>query len=639
MSFNEYFQDELAYLTDLGGEFVKENPKLEPFLSPTDPDPDVRRLMEGFAFLTGRLRQKLDDEFPELTHSLLRVLWPHYLRPVPCMSILEFTPIAAALTETKTIKAGLDKGRLVKGGVQVEGRPLEEPPVRCRFRTCYDVVIAPITLSTVEYSHAGSGGVLKLVITPLPGVAFERAKIEQLRLYLHSERESAVGTVLYLWLRHYLEDIKITAVLGDGNEKVFTHDRHLLQPVGFRDEEALLPYPDNAFSGYRLLQEYFSLPEKFHFLDLTGLEFLRETPWIEQLVICFRFRKPLDNHLRVRPEHVRLHCTPIVNLFAHDGDQVPLRHRHSEYRVRPHSDQPRFYELYSVDSVTGAVQGSGKSRTFVEFESFAHAQASKPRDEGYEPAGCYRLRLRPSVVGRGVETYISFVNTLGAANTPEQETISLELTCTNRDLPEQLRVGQIDRPGDGCPEFVTFRNIARVSPSLTPLLDVRDGPGPGVDDEAAGRGRGRRAVDAGRDARLHWRLISNMALNHYSLGNVSALRAILETYDFRANRDAQARKESALRMKGIEAVEDEPAMRLKGGLPVRGRRITLRLRESSFGGSGQGGEAGMFLFASVLNEFLALYASVNSFHELRVIGVERKEEYQWPVRDGLLPLL
>jgi len=609
MSFNDYFQDELDYLRDLGGEFVKENPKLEPFLSPTDPDPDVRRLMEGFAFLTGRLRQKLDDEFPELAHSLMRVLWPHYLRPVPCMSILEFSPIPAALTECKTIKAGLNQGQLTPDGLQVEGPPLEGAPVKCRFRTCYDVDVAPIDLSAVEYRQAGSGGVLELVIVPLPGVTLERAGLERLRLYLHSEGESAVGTVLYLWLRHYLTEIEITAVQGDGKTKVFKCDPRQLQPAGFGADEALLPYPANVFSGYRLLQEYFSLPEKFHFLDLVDLGFIKEVPWIERLVIRFACSRPLDDHIRVRREHVRIHCTPIVNLFRHDGDPIRCEHRQTEYRVRPHTDQPRFFEVYSVDRVRGNRQGRDGDRTLMEFESFAHGPTANPRDAAR--VGGYRLRLKPAVVGRGTETYIAFLNSAAAADSAVQEVISLELSCTNRDLPERLRVGQINCPGDGSPEFVTFRNICRVSPALAPPLD----------------------------SRLHWRLISNMALNHYSLSNVNALRAILETYDFRAGLDEQARQAAARRMQGIVGVQDEPAMRLIKGLPVRGRRLTLTLRESSFGGPGQAGEAGMYLFASVLNEFFSLYASINSFHQLKVKGADRNGEYQWERRGGSLTLL
>jgi type VI secretion system protein ImpG len=596
MSFNDYFQDEMDYLVELGAEFVKENAKLEPFLNPSDPDPDVRRLLEGFAFLTGRLRQKLDDEFPELTHSLMRVLWPHYLRPIPCMSVLELSPIPGAVTERQRIA----KGR------RVEGRPLGDPPIQCQFRTCYDVDILPIKLDGVEYRNVGSGGVLDLTIAPLAGVSLDKAGLERLRLYLHADRDSAVGSVLYLWLRRYLAEIEIKAISVDGETQAFRLPSERIQPVGLDGDSALLPYPDNAFSGYRLLQEYFALPEKFHFVDLEGLEFLAEVPWVDRLQISFRFSRPIDDYVRVRPEHVRLHCTPIANLFPHEGDPIRLEHRQNEYRVRPHSRAPRFFEVFSVDRVFGAIQGSGRTHRFTEFESFQHEHEW---DE--EMAGYYRLRLAPTVVGRGVETYISFVTEAGTVGVPPMETVSLELTCTNRNLPELLRVGEIDQHSDDSPEFTKFRNIAKVSPSLAPPLD----------------------------SRLHWRLVSNMALNYMSLLNVDALREILATYDFRTYVDEQAKRASEARLKGIERVNVEPMIRLKRGLPVRGLRTTMSLRERSFGGQGLAGEAGMFMFGTVLSEFLGLYASVNSFHELHVLGTERKEIYQWPRRDGLLPLL
>lgn len=596
MSFSDYFQDEMDYLIELGAEFVKENAKLEPFLSPSDPDPDVRRLLEGFAFLSGRLRQKLDDEFPELTHSLMRVLWPHYLRPVPSMSILELTPVAGAVTERQTVHKGQ----------RVEAQPLGEQEVRCQFRTCYDVDILPISLDDVQYRHAGSGGLLEVEITPLAGVALDQMGLERLRLYLHADRDSPVGSILYLWLRRYLSDFEIVAHVADEPPRVFKHPLDCVRAAGFGPDEALLPYPSNAFDGYRLLQEYFSLPEKFHFIDLEDLGFLAGVPWVERLTLRFRLSRPIDEHIRIRREHVRLFCTPIINLFPFDADPVRLTHRQTEYRVRPHAEEQRFFEVYSVNSVTGAVQGTGRSHRFTEFESFQHEHAW---DE--DLAGYYRLRLEPTVVGRGVETYISFATESGESGVPPMETLSISLTCTNRNLPELLRVGQIDCATDDSPEFATFRNIARVSPSLAPPLD----------------------------ARLHWRLVSNMALNYMSLLNLDALREILSTYDFRAFVDEQAKRASEARLKGIERVVVEPTVRLKRGLPVRGLRSRISLRERSFGGEGVGGEAGMFLFATVLNEFLGLYASVNSFHELVVEGTERKEIYEWPRRDGLLPLL
>lgn len=98
VAFNKYFQDELAAVRELGKEFAEKNPRLAPFLSVREQDPDVERLLEGFAFLTGRLRQKLDDELPELSHSVMSLLWPNFLKPVPSMSIIQFKPDSSIVT-------------------------------------------------------------------------------------------------------------------------------------------------------------------------------------------------------------------------------------------------------------------------------------------------------------------------------------------------------------------------------------------------------------------------------------------------------------------------------------------------------------------------------------------------------------
>lgn len=93
MSRNRFFRDELAFLREQGVEFAKTHPQLARFLNSRNTDPDVERLLEGFAFLTGRLREKVEDEFPELTHSIINMLWPNYLRPVPSLAIVQFSPM------------------------------------------------------------------------------------------------------------------------------------------------------------------------------------------------------------------------------------------------------------------------------------------------------------------------------------------------------------------------------------------------------------------------------------------------------------------------------------------------------------------------------------------------------------------
>jgi len=138
--FNRYFQEELAHLRELGAEFSKAHPALAPMLSGPSTDPDVERLLEGVAFLSGMLREKLDDEFPEIIHELMRLIWPHYLRPIPAATIVAFSP-KPALKNPATIPAGIQLG-----SVPVEG-------TSCLFKTCYDVEIHPLSLLEASFAQ------------------------------------------------------------------------------------------------------------------------------------------------------------------------------------------------------------------------------------------------------------------------------------------------------------------------------------------------------------------------------------------------------------------------------------------------------------------------------------------------------
>jgi type VI secretion system protein ImpG len=134
---NKYYQDELAYLREMGQEFARANPQGAHFVGEASSDPDVERLLEGFAFLTARLRQKLENELPELTHSLLELLWPHYLRPIPSTTIIQFEALPQAAKEVRTIPRGAELH-----SIPVDGTP-------CRFRTVSDVTLAPLILETL----------------------------------------------------------------------------------------------------------------------------------------------------------------------------------------------------------------------------------------------------------------------------------------------------------------------------------------------------------------------------------------------------------------------------------------------------------------------------------------------------------
>lgn len=594
MSFNHYYQSELTALRQLGKRFSERNPALAPFLAQSGRDPDVERLLEGFAFLTGRLRQKLDDELPELTHSLMHLLWPNYMRPLPAFSMLQFDPLdrpGAALT--------------VERGTPVMSRPIEG--INCRFRTCFETDILPLRLDNLDYSIKGDGALLSLNFHMTASGHAGELGLDKLRLHLSGERY--ISQMLYLALLRNLNGLQLTLLDAEGKPLQDTQAPTLslppnsINPVGFAEEEALIPYPLNTFRGYRYLQEYFAFEEKFLFVELTGLGRAFASYSEDQLKLAHGFEIRFDIHRggvqRIRPtlDNIRLHCTPIVNLFQHDATPIRLDGKQSQYLLLPAEYDNRHCGVFSVDRVLGWKPGGKGYEEYVLFESFEHdlsfdVPVAHPH---------YSVRQQPSVFDDNLETWLSF----SAREAKQQETLSIELTCTNQNLPRNLRLGDICLATEGTPEFLSFRNVSPVTASYAPPLN--------------------------RD--FLWRLISNMSLNYLSLSDVDALKVILETYDLARHYDPYAERVSRHRLDGLKAIAHQHVDRLHRGLPVRGVRTELTMDVEHYIGEGD-----LFLFASVLNEFFALYASLNSYHELHVKS-SQGEVYQWTPRIGQQPLL
>lgn len=595
MSFNRYYQSELSALRQLGRRFSQRNPALAPFLAESGQDPDVERLLEGFAFLTGRLRQKLDDELPELTHSLMQLLWPNYMRPMPAFSILQFDPL-------KHVGPGVSVAR----DTPVESAAVNDE--RCRFRTCYTTQVLPLQLSALEYSVQGERTLLNLRLEMSAEGNFSEWAFDSVRLHLAGDRYISQG--LYLDLLRHLQGIELLPLGHDGQPVSGVDGQPLslrlgadqVQPVGFREDEALIPYPLNTFRGYRHLQEYFAFPEKYLFVDIGGLDALHRLPadLLEQVcgvTLRFELRTQWQEAQRPTLDNVKLYCTPIVNLFTLDAVPIRLDGKQDEYLVLPGEYARGHASVFSVDNVTGWRPGGLGYRAYVPFESFEHDRDT----EMLAGVPSYSIRQRLSAQPDELETWLGFGNTPGR----DQETLSIELTCTNHNLPRQLHAGAINLPCEQTPEGLSFRNISAPTASFLPPLDQD----------------------------FLWRLISNMSLNYLSLSDINALKVILETYDLPRYHDRQAQKVSQRRLEALLCINHTGVDRLHRGLPFRGVRVDLTVDCQGFLGQGE-----VFVFASVLNEFFALYASLNAYHELRVISTQG-DVYLWPPRTGQQPLL
>lgn len=573
----KYYQDELLFLRELGREFARANPDAAPFLAESGTDPDVERLLEGFAFLTARIRQKLDDELPEFTHALMEMFWPHYLRPIPSFTIMQFEATTQAARES----------RMIARGAELSSLPVDSTP--CTFRTTQDVNLQPVQLRAVEV-HKGAVPQIVLRFRLPEGLTLDKVNLSSLRLYLAGE--PPVTRALYLCLCRYARQITAMREQLGGASQPIPLAGAKIKPVGLGESEGLLPYSRLSFPGFRLLQEYFAFPQKFMFVDITGLEGLQKGGLAGSFDLVIQLSRLPDNMPPVSLANVALNCAPAVNLFKHDADPVRIDPRRTEYKIRPGGVDPAHFEIYTIDRVFGLTRGTAKPKDFRPLFRVGVAGAG---------GSYYRARTENAIVGEGTDVFITPVSGGDVQGAEDVETLSMELTCTNRQLPTRLGLGDISVLTSNSPQFARFKNITKPSASVPPPLG---------DD-------------------LHWRLLSHLSINYFSLLEVEALRSLLTLYNFRARVDRQAENAHRLLLEGVQKVSSAPATRMFMGAPVRGLDVEIEFNEDNLGGEGE-----VFLLGAVLSEFFAQYVSLNAFSRLKVRGIKRAEVHEYAARAG-----
>ena len=493
-------------------------------------------------------------------------------------SIVAFTP-----------KASLKQTIRVAKGVQLASEQVDG--TSCLFRTCYDVDVHPLSLlDAVLEEKPGKAPTIRLNLA-LNDLSLDEWRPEALRFYLGGDANQAAD--IYMLLHQHLNRIVLTS--ADAGEACILPPAHL-KPVGFAENEDLLPYPSQSFPGYRIIQEYFILPEKFLFLDVTGWERWKGRGKGSGFQLCFELKKMPAGPPRVRRESFVLAATPVINLFSHDADPIRLDHRQADYMVRPTGSNDINYQVYQVSRVTGFVQGTAKERTYAPFEVFSAGDEQQPT---------YHTQIRRSPIRPGFDFYLS-VAYPASVESPPTETLSLQLECTNGFLPEGLQIGDICHPTSSTPEFVEFKNIRPPTSSILPPIGQN----------------------------LLWHFLSHLCLNYRTLADAENLRALLSLYNFEENRDRPAFLANQKRLVGLQAVRSSPADCLVGGVIMRGREIQCDVRQDHFAGLGD-----LYLFGSVLDRFLGSYASLNTYTQLRMKEILRGEVYLWPARVGDHPLI
>ncbi len=605
----DYYESELSWLRQMGAEFADKYPKVASRLvlgANTCEDPHVERLLEAFAFLAARVHLKLDDDFPEITESLLNVLYPHYLRPVPSMTVAEFAvdPAQGKMTDSLTIPRN----------ALLYSRPVDGVP--CKFRTCYETNVSPVRVTQARWrapqllkpalKAPDAVAACGLEINCFPDVNFKALKLKCLRFYLNGE-STLVHTLYELLLNNTLRIVLRNP--DDLKGRLIELPASSLRAVGFEKDEAILPFPRRSFTGYRLLQEYFSFPEKFFFLDLNGLEALTSEIFTTKAEIVFliapfeRADRQQSLEISVSERNFKLACSPVINLFEQSAEPILLEQTRFEYPVIPDARRRNSLEVFSIDDVMTASPDRREVTHYEPFYGSHHGRKAKVQTFWHASR-----RQSTRANDEGTEMSISLVDSTGRSARDGSDTLTVRCTCTNRDLPSRLPFGNENGDFDLESGSAVKRIVALRKPTSSLRPPLRRG--------------------------LQWRLISHLSLNYLSLVEEGrgALQDILRLYNFT---DETSLERQISGIAGLTSKRHFARVVSEHGISfARGIRVEMECDEELFVGSG------VYLFASMLEQFLGLYASLNSFSQLVLRSRQRKEVIrEWRPRAGQKILL
>ncbi len=599
-----WYNRELAFIRRIGAEFARSHPKIAGRLRMSGEsieDPHVSRLIESFAYLNARIRHKIEDDFPEIAESLLGILYPHYLNPIPSMAMVRFTLDPA--------QSALVAGYHVPRHSSLETELIQGEP--CRFQTSYEVQLWPFELSTavlrtfpcdapVTRFTDDAVAVLCLSLRCLsPEVTFSQMPLGKLRFFLNGLPQHVYA--LYELLFNNVLEVVVAQSADDEAPRRLPHGS--ISRVGFADDESMFPHQSRSFPGYRLLTEYFAFPEKYLFVDIQGLTGDILAGIGRELSIYFYLnRTSNDLERNIDTSMFQTGCTPMTNLFRKRVEPIQLNHLDFEYRVVPDARRPEAIEIYSIDRVV-ATSPAGDELEYHPFYSVNHMNGGG-RESAYWFAARRPAEQVEGPVDHGTEMYMSFVD-LGFQ--PSQATdwvVDIESTCLNRDLPQRLPFG------GGHPRLFLVGG--------GPVSEIRclTAPTP--------------TLRATQGQTSRWRVVSHLALGHESIQDgAEALREILQLYNFNDSEETRAMIEGILDVRSRRVVQ-----RVGQGGIAKGVEVTVTMDEDRFSGSG------LFLFATVLEDFLSLYCTINSFTQLVVRTKQRKDVLRrWPPHSGSKPLL
>jgi type VI secretion system protein ImpG len=573
----KYFDTEMRLLQEAAGDFARAFPEKARMLGLQDikdRDPYVERLLEGMAFLTAEVKQRIDDDVPELAEALLSHVRPYFLRPFPSCCIMQFSPRPGQMRQTTTLPKGTP---LISRGVTLPDhtRQTTGERVTCDFRTTSDVTLQPLRLASFQLATAYHGRQeIQLHFQFDHDITPDQLDLDTIKLYLHGDPATAMA--LYQALTAQAEEVSVTFP-GEAVRPLVLGRQEAIQPCHLDADNLLVSSSGRGFLGFHLLHEYFCFREKYQFVALRNLKNVSWQKKCCEFMVHIRLAEALSDEYRLSRENFRLHCAPAINLFESTSEPISLTHKQTEYPVVADTNHPDGIIIYSVNGVTGKQPETGKIHIYSALPSFNHRSGT---DRSYHVSHRVREGCRPM-------TYLS----VGGAITERQEILSCDITACNGAIPrEHLQVRDIKAPAREFPSNITCENITRPGRFLMP--------------------------PARPDYRLA--LVAHLTVSYNSLASIGSFGHLLSLYDW------SDQEQSGKRIRGITDIRVSPLHRVYRGALLRGMDMQLTMEESEYISP-----ADAYMFGTILHHFFSMYASINAFVQTGLRLTPSNREMTW----------
>ncbi|OTA21229.1 putative type VI secretion system protein [Xenorhabdus beddingii] len=579
------YLQELTYMREKMKLTAAERPHLTDLLNHSG-DPDIERLLEGFALLTSGVRNKTEDNFPEVSQETLRRIWPHTLHPIPPSTIIQFTPRHGQHQGALDIPLGTPVSTAIDQQVMT-------------FRTHRDLHIEPIIVldKRIEKTQAHSNIILTLRKTGSAPAVWDGGKLS-----FFMGTDPARAAQLSFWLDWHIQNICLRT--QEKEQKLKSSD---FTGWAANLNQVLLPTKNNEFAFLQQITEYYCLPHVFDFIEFdTGndRDLVLNSDGTFELIFRLDGGLPLDD----LGDAFQLGCVPAIHLEMMTSPPITLEADKARYPL-PLPEGVTLFHLHDIQTAKQPGNPASQRKT--------GAEAEKPRGNTHQfefieqfdtrwGSDCIYIQplVSADLLGR-IQNTLRFIGTNGKdAYDLSPQSVSAHFYGYHSKAMA-LGVGEVALTQESVPAHLRAHNITPVSPDYPPMIIGRD----------------------------DWSLINIMNMPPFMLFHTEGLKALLHLFNCYTEHDRALSRRMQRAVDSILHLDAKWDGRLRRGSAgvIYGHYLHLRLDPDCFANPGF-----MYQFCRLISQLMACFISQNTFVMLKTYCRNETEPlWEFPHLEGL----